>query len=139
MERKSLIAGNSDFFFGIVIIVLSSVLWGVAKTITDAESAVVPIIVIVFMAETHYISVAPHNPSGPVANAATLQLAGNISNFCILEIMLTDVTWRKELTTEKVVFDNGDIVIPDKPGLGLDLDEIACGRNRNDLDDAVFE
>jgi|GEM_PF-2435676 len=49
MERKSLIAGNSDFFFGIVIIVLSSVLWGVAKTITDAESAVVPIIVIVFM------------------------------------------------------------------------------------------
>jgi len=78
------------------------------------------------MAETHYISVAPHNPSGPVANAATLQLAGNISNFCILEIMLTDVTWRKELTTEKVVFDNGDIVIPDKPGLGLDLDEIAC-------------
>ena len=39
------------------------------------------------MAETYYIPFAPHNPSGPVANAATLQLAACCPNFSILEIM----------------------------------------------------
>ena len=72
------------------------------------------------MAESRFISVAPHNPSGPVANAATLQLAGNLSNFIILEIMLTDVDWRAEMTNEDVVFKDGEILIPDRPGLGVD-------------------
>lgn len=77
-------------------------------------------------AETAYITLAPHNPSGPVANAACLQLAGCTPNFSILEIMLTDVSWRNELTTEKVQFDNGNIKIPGIPGLGLELNEDAC-------------
>ncbi|MDO5567130.1 MAG: mandelate racemase/muconate lactonizing enzyme family protein, partial [Planctomycetia bacterium] len=33
------------------------------------------------LAETHHIPVCPHNPSGPVANAATLQLAASCPNF----------------------------------------------------------
>jgi galactonate dehydratase len=78
------------------------------------------------MAENHYLSFAPHNPSGPVANAASLQLAANLNNFFILEIMLTDVAWRPELTNEEVVFDNGNILIPQKPGLGIDINEEAC-------------
>ncbi len=32
-------------------------------------------------AESRYIPFAPHNPSGPVANAATLQLAASCPNF----------------------------------------------------------
>jgi len=78
------------------------------------------------MAEPYYIDVAPHNPSGPIANAATLQLAGCINNFRILEIMLNDVCWRKELTDEEVAFQSGNILIPDKPGLGLDINEENC-------------
>jgi galactonate dehydratase len=78
------------------------------------------------MADNYYVCLAPHNPSGPIANAATLQLAGNLSNFFILEIMLTDVAWRPDLTDEEVVFDNGSILIPQKPGLGIDINENAC-------------
>ena len=78
------------------------------------------------MAESYYVAVAPHNPSGPIANAACLQLAGNITNFRILEIMMTDVTWRKELTDEEVVFHDGHIKIPQKPGLGIEINEDAC-------------
>jgi galactonate dehydratase len=81
------------------------------------------------MVEDHYLCFAPHNPSGPVANAASLQLAGNLNNFFILEIMLTDVSWRSELTDEEVVFDKGSILIPQKPGLGLDINEEACLRH----------
>ncbi len=78
------------------------------------------------MAEVHYVAVAPHNPCGPITNASSLQLAGNIVNYRILETMFTDVSWRRELTSEEVVFRDGYIAIPKKPGLGLDLNEREC-------------
>ena len=58
------------------------------------------------MAESHYVALAPHNPSGPIANAATLNIAASTPNFRILEICLTDVSWRSDFTNEKVVFKN---------------------------------
>ena len=78
------------------------------------------------MAEPYYVGIAPHNPSGPIANAAALHLAGALPGFRILEICLTDVDWRKELTNERVVYDNGNQLIPDGIGLGLELNEEAC-------------
>ena len=77
-------------------------------------------------AECRYIPFAPHNPSGPVANAATLQLAACCPNFCILEIMYSDVEWRKDVTDEKLEYADGYITIPDKPGLGIEINEEAC-------------
>ena len=77
-------------------------------------------------AECRYIPFAPHNPSGPVANAATLQLAANCPNFCILEIMYSDVPWRKDVTDEALEYQDGYIKIPDKPGLGIDINEEEC-------------
>jgi galactonate dehydratase len=78
------------------------------------------------VSESYYIPFAPHNPSGPVANAATLQLAACTPNFSILEIMDSDVTWRKDVTNEKLEYENGFIKIPDAPGLGIEIDEEAC-------------
>ena len=75
------------------------------------------------MAESHYVALAPHNPSGPIANAATLNIAASTPNFRILEICLTDVSWRSDFTNEKVVFKNGFIQIPEGVGLGLELKE----------------
>lgn len=75
------------------------------------------------MAESHYIPVCPHNPSGPVANAATLQLAACIPNFYLLETMANDILWRADVSTEKVKFENSEMFIPDLPGLGIDINE----------------
>ena len=80
-------------------------------------------------AECRYIPFAPHNPSGPVANAATLQLAATCPNFEILEIMYSDVDWRKDVTNESLEYKDGFIAIPDKPGLGIEIDEAACLRH----------
>ncbi len=77
-------------------------------------------------AESRYIPFAPHNPSGPIANAATLQLAATCPNFCILEIMYSDVAWRKNVVDEQLVYTDGYIKIPDKPGLGIELNEEEC-------------
>lgn len=77
-------------------------------------------------AECRYIPFAPHNPSGPVANAATLQLAACCPNFEILEIMYSDVEWREDITDEALEYSNGFIKIPDKPGLGIELNTEEC-------------
>lgn len=73
------------------------------------------------MAEAYHIPICPHNPSGPVANAATLQLAACIPNFYLLETMSSDVPWRADISTETVKFESGAMRIPDKPGLGIDI------------------
>ena len=78
------------------------------------------------VADTYYIPFAPHNPSGPVANAATLQLAACTPNFSILEIMYSDVPWRADVTDEALTYKDGYIDVPDKPGLGIEIDEEAC-------------
>ncbi len=80
-------------------------------------------------AECRYIPFAPHNPSGPVANAATLQLAACCPNFCILEIMYSDVEWRKDVTNEKLEYADGYMTIPDKPGLGIEINEEECEKH----------
>lgn len=77
-------------------------------------------------AETHYVAFAPHNPSGPVANAATLQLAACCPNFSILEIMYSDVSYRKDISNESLIYREGRMHISDKPGLGIEIDESAC-------------
>jgi galactonate dehydratase len=73
------------------------------------------------MAEAYHIPICPHNPSGPIANAATLQLAACVPNFYLLETMNSDVPWRKSISTEEVKFENGEMYISDKPGLGIDI------------------
>lgn len=81
---------------------------------------------IVASAEANYIPFAPHNPSGPIANAATLQLAACCPNFCILEIMYSDVEYRKYVTNENLEYKDGRIKTGDKPGLGIELNEEEC-------------
>ena len=78
------------------------------------------------VADTYYIPFAPHNPSGPVANAATLQVAACCPNFTILEIMYSDVPWRADVTNESLEYKDGYITIPDKPGIGIEINEEAC-------------
>ncbi len=73
------------------------------------------------MAEAKHIPISFHNPSGPISNAAILQLASTVPNFLIHEIMLTDGSFRKKMTNERVVFEDGYIMIPDAPGLGIEV------------------
>lgn len=88
------------------------------------------------LAELWQVSFAPHNPSGPVANAATLQLAACTPNFTYLETMATDVPWRREIADESWVLTDGTVRIPDTPGLGVQIDPDAIARHpyvRHDL------
>jgi galactonate dehydratase len=80
-------------------------------------------------AEANHIAICPHNPSGPVANAATLQIAASTPNFHLLETMAVDIPWRKDICNEKVSFIDGQMTIPALPGLGIDLNEEAIAEH----------
>lgn len=74
------------------------------------------------LAAAHYVPFAPHNPSGPLSTAATLQLGAAMPNFRYLEIMAVDVPWRSDISNEAVqLTPEGDILISDRPGFGIDL------------------
>ena len=75
------------------------------------------------LAAAHLVPFAPHNPSGPLSTAATLQLGATLPNFRYLEIMAVDVPWRSDISDEALVLtDEGDVMIPDGVGLGIELD-----------------
>lgn len=81
------------------------------------------------MAETYYMGVAPHNPLGPVANAAALHFALSTPNFLIQEDMLTDVPWRWDVVKHSLETHNGYWLKTEKPGLGVDVNEQAAAKH----------
>ena len=73
-------------------------------------------------AETEHILVAPHNPNGPVASAASVQLCAAIPNFKILETA-RDMPWHDMVQKTPLKITDGFYELPTEPGLGIDLDE----------------
>ena len=79
------------------------------------------------MAETYYVKVAPHNPNGPVATAASVQLGACLPNFCILEYA-SNQPWRNDVIQEPLEIVDGYVQLPDKPGLGVELNHEGIAR-----------
>ena len=78
------------------------------------------------LAEAHYVGFAPHSGSlGPVAEYACLHLLATLPNFLIMEHMEDDAPQRYEVITQSPEIVDGEIVVPDAPGLGVDLVEDA--------------
>lgn len=76
------------------------------------------------MAEAHYITVAPHSGSlGPVAEYAAIHVLAAIPNALILERVHDDVPVRYDVTLPHIETIDGHIEVPDRPGLGVDINE----------------
>jgi galactonate dehydratase len=73
------------------------------------------------MAEANYMSVAPHNPCGPVATAVNVHFAASTTNFLILEYHADDESPRRDMVDTPMKLVDGYLELPDKPGLGIDL------------------
>jgi galactonate dehydratase len=81
-------------------------------------------------ANIHKLLVAPHNPSGPVASAATAQVASTAANFYILEHAWGEVDWRADLLSPPEKIENGELVLSTEPGLGHRLNPAVVDTNR---------
>jgi galactonate dehydratase len=74
------------------------------------------------LAEASYAMVVPHNPLSPVSTAACLQVAASIPNFAIQELPLGEQEPPKsEIVRTHVRCENGFLIIPDAPGIGVEL------------------
>jgi len=73
------------------------------------------------MAEAYYAAMAPHNPLGPIATAACVQLDASIPNFMCQEYRSLGEGYLKE----PLKFKDGYVDVPMKPGLGIELDDNA--------------
>jgi galactonate dehydratase len=78
------------------------------------------------MAAAQDIRVSPHCSIGPVALAAALHFDVSTPNFMIQEAFAEfDVPWRNDLVRGWNPVCEGEFVLPDLPGLGIELDEAA--------------
>lgn len=75
------------------------------------------------MAEGFNVQIAPHLYAGPVAWAAGIQLAATIPNFLVLETIGTGGGFHADLLVRPVAFEEGYVIAPDSPGLGVEIDE----------------
>lgn len=77
------------------------------------------------LAEAHRISLAPHNPQGPVSTAASLEFGFAQPSYVICETVHADVPWRQDVVREGFTVEpRGRVVRPNaRPGLGLVIDE----------------
>lgn len=76
--------------------------------------------IIAGMAEAYYIPIAPHNPMGPISLATGLQLAASVPNFLVQEqVSLGEGYLKEPFKLQK----DGTVMVPIKPGLGVELDE----------------
>lgn len=76
-------------------------------------------------ADTQTIPLAPHNISSPVGTLASAHFCASIPNFLVLEFHASDVPFWNDLVDgiPKPIIQNGAIRLPDKPGLGVELNE----------------
>jgi galactonate dehydratase len=76
------------------------------------------------MAEARFINVAPHAGTlGPVAEYAALHVLAAIPNALILERFALDWKPREEVITPSPELVDGHLVVPDAPGLGVEIVE----------------
>jgi galactonate dehydratase len=75
------------------------------------------------MAEAHYAQIAPHQYCGPVVGAANIQLATCSPNFLILESLERWDGFQAKLLKKPIRWEDGYVIPPDGPGLGVELDE----------------
>ena len=81
------------------------------------------------MAEPSLVVVSPHNyNSTTVGLAATLQVSAAIPNFLITEYFVNFEARGREIARPAFTVRDGYLAVPDRPGLGIDLDEAALSR-----------
>ena len=74
------------------------------------------------LAEAKGLPIVPHNPFGPVMTAACVQIAASAPNVAIVEYSGKEHNGpRRSIVAEPIAVRDGFLVVPDGPGLGVEL------------------
>ena len=91
------------------------------------------------MAEAHYVQLAPHLYCGPIVAAANIQLATCSPNFLIQESIEKMSGFHAEILKKPINWQDGYIIPPTEPGLGVELDEDVISDYLYDGDEIFIE
>ena len=91
------------------------------------------------IAEVFNAQIAPHLYAGPVEWAANVQLASNIPNLLIAETILTGGEFHLKLIKNSIKWENGFILSPKTPGLGIEFNEQLADDNKYNGDKLHLE
>jgi 2-dehydro-3-deoxyphosphogalactonate aldolase len=80
------------------------------------------------MAEAFYAQIAPHLYCGPISGAADIQISTCSPNFLIQESIQTWGGFHAEILKEPIQWQDGYIIPPTRPGLGVELNEEVAAR-----------
>jgi galactonate dehydratase len=74
------------------------------------------------LAESYYIPISPHDASGPINVMAGAQVMMTVPNFYKLETSRYDLSNYNSFIDEPLDIRRGDLYIPERPGLGVNLE-----------------
>jgi len=83
--------------------------------------------------EAHYVDMMPHNPLGPICTAATVHFGAAVANFAWLETRASPGELyhgfdNPEYFPGMLTLEGAVYRVPDRPGLGVDVNEAAIQR-----------
>ena len=81
------------------------------------------------MAEVYHAQIAPHLYCGPIVGAANIQIATCSPNFLILESIESWGGFHSEILKTPIQFEEGHVIPPTAPGLGVELNEEVARAN----------
>jgi galactonate dehydratase len=73
------------------------------------------------LCDTFGVSMAPHNPLGPIATMVNIHLGFATPNFLIQEVMRADVPWRDEIISGVTPIIDGYVAPSQAPGIGIEI------------------
>jgi galactonate dehydratase len=84
------------------------------------------------MADTYYVSVAPHNPNGPICTVASIHACLSIPNFLVLEFFEPDEPVFREVIDGGLRREKAAVYPPPGPGLGVHITDEFLKKHRFD-------
>lgn len=73
------------------------------------------------LADSQGVELSLHNPVGPVLNAMAVHVASALPTFLILERQLGETPLYEEIVDSQMVAKDGNVLVPTRAGLGLEL------------------
>ena len=85
------------------------------------------------LAQTYYVPIAPHSQASPMGAMATAHMLATVPNFMVVEWHWSHPAQRwdrwKHFVKEGDIIEKGYITIPDRPGIGVTMDEEYLKKN----------
>jgi galactonate dehydratase len=106
-------------------------LWDVLMPDVRFFGGITELVSLASIAAQHQLSIAPHNPRGPVATLASAHAMAGCAVFHMLEYQFDECVWRNDLVDgAEVIDDDGHLMLPNGPGLGCTLNQALLDTHR---------